>query len=323
MPPSLQHARHPTTPHHSHRPHRAHHDNCPTLVALITPITPQHGFDTLTPEQLKRMLRERAPAGERESSGAREALPLMRIVPGNALSGGPKIRLLLPTSLAGTASAVAVPRRRVLPSCQLRTFTVFMSMSLPPPSALTHSQHDLSPPMRRHTHMRVHPQPHAKFPKRTCTHTPFPQIHSDVLEYEEPFDAIHVGAAADELHKVGCAWAWRHQQRHSRNCQLKAAARHGWGISLQKPRTASPTVNPLAHIAMQELMEKLAAGGRMVIPVGPRYGHQVLMAVDKDEKGAIKAQQLMNVGYVPLTRPSEMEDGGQGFHHGRHGYDGL
>lgn len=36
---------------------------------------------------------------------------------------------------------------------------------------------------------------------------------------------------------------------------------------------------------------------------------QVLMAVDKDEKGDTHAHQLMGVGYVPLTRPGEMEDG--------------
>jgi hypothetical protein len=36
---------------------------------------------------------------------------------------------------------------------------------------------------------------------------------------------------------------------------------------------------------------------------------QVLTAVDKDMSGAVSTQQLMDVGYVPLTRPSEMEDG--------------
>lgn len=36
---------------------------------------------------------------------------------------------------------------------------------------------------------------------------------------------------------------------------------------------------------------------------------QVLMAVDKDMNGNVKTQALMDVGYVPLTRPSEYEDG--------------
>ncbi|WIA12909.1 hypothetical protein OEZ85_006527 [Tetradesmus obliquus] len=82
---------------------------------------------------------------------------------------------------------------------------------------------------------------------------------SDMLASEAPFAAIHVGAAADELHQV--------------------------------------------------LLDKLAAGGRMVIPVGPHYSYQVLMAVDKDASGHVTTQALMDVGYVPLTRPSEYEDG--------------
>ncbi|KAF6251586.1 protein-L-isoaspartate O-methyltransferase-domain-containing protein [Scenedesmus sp. NREL 46B-D3] len=48
---------------------------------------------------------------------------------------------------------------------------------------------------------------------------------SDMLAAEAPFDAIHVGAAADELH--------------------------------------------------QALLDKLALGGRMVVPVGPHYSYQV------------------------------------------------
>jgi hypothetical protein len=35
----------------------------------------------------------------------------------------------------------------------------------------------------------------------------------------------------------------------------------------------------------------------------------VLMSVDKDANGSVTTQALMDVGYVPLTRPSEYEDG--------------
>ncbi|KAI8465693.1 MAG: protein-L-isoaspartate O-methyltransferase-domain-containing protein [Monoraphidium minutum] len=84
-------------------------------------------------------------------------------------------------------------------------------------------------------------------------------VLADVLEGQALFDAIHVGAAADELHPL--------------------------------------------------LVAALAPGGRMVIPLGPRYATQVLTVVDKAADGAVTSRPMMHVGYVPLTRPSEMEDG--------------
>lgn len=76
----------------------------------------------------------------------------------------------------------------------------------------------------------------------------------------QEFDAIHVGAAADEL--------------------------------------------PVP------LLQRLARGGRMVVPVGPRWSVQSLVVVDRDAaSGVLRSSPVMNVGYVPLTRPSEMEDG--------------
>ena len=36
---------------------------------------------------------------------------------------------------------------------------------------------------------------------------------------------------------------------------------------------------------------------------------QSLMVVDKDRQGHVKTKSLMGVRYVPLTHPSEMDDG--------------
>ena len=48
------------------------------------------------------------------------------------------------------------------------------------------------------------------------------------------------------------------------------------------------------------LVEQLARGGRMVIPVGPEGGAQQLVAVDKDASGGVTRKGLMGVVYVPL-----------------------
>jgi protein-L-isoaspartate(D-aspartate) O-methyltransferase len=93
-------------------------------------------------------------------------------------------------------------------------------------------------------------------------------VHGNVLDPngplkgEAPFDAIHVGAAADELHAA--------------------------------------------------LLAALAPGGRMVVPVGPRYGGQELTIVDKDRatgRVLLPPRRVTTVSYVPLTKPGEADDG--------------
>ena len=56
------------------------------------------------------------------------------------------------------------------------------------------------------------------------------------------------------------------------------------------------------------LLEQLANGGRMVIPVGGRFAVQRLMLVTKDEEGKVRSRSLMAVRFVPLTRHREREE---------------
>lgn len=49
------------------------------------------------------------------------------------------------------------------------------------------------------------------------------------------------------------------------------------------------------------LVAQLKPGGKMVIPVGHRFGAQYLMVVTKDPEGGITARQLLPVRFVPLT----------------------
>lgn len=50
------------------------------------------------------------------------------------------------------------------------------------------------------------------------------------------------------------------------------------------------------------LIEQLAPGGRMLIPVGKRYGTQYLILVTKSHDGSVSSRNLMAVRFVPLVR---------------------
>ena len=63
--------------------------------------------------------------------------------------------------------------------------------------------------------------------------------------------------------------------------------------------TAAPDEVP------QPLIEQLAIGGRMVIPVGPEYEVQVLQLLTKEADGAVRVENISAVRFVPFTRDPE------------------
>jgi protein-L-isoaspartate(D-aspartate) O-methyltransferase len=50
------------------------------------------------------------------------------------------------------------------------------------------------------------------------------------------------------------------------------------------------------------LIEQLKPGGRLVIPVGPPYGYQELIVVEKSGCGEVSERSVLGVAFVPLTR---------------------
>ena len=51
----------------------------------------------------------------------------------------------------------------------------------------------------------------------------------------------------------------------------------------------------------QALLEQLAPGGRLVIPLGRDPLSQELLLVEKDADGAVHERHLFPVAFVPLT----------------------
>jgi protein-L-isoaspartate(D-aspartate) O-methyltransferase len=58
---------------------------------------------------------------------------------------------------------------------------------------------------------------------------------------------------------------------------------------------AAPSVPPA-------LIEQLKEGARLVIPVGPQYGHQELLVIEKRPGGSVRTTNVLSVAFVPLTR---------------------
>eukprot|EP01118_Nematostelium_gracile_P020043 TRINITY_DN957_c0_g1_i1.p1 TRINITY_DN957_c0_g1~~TRINITY_DN957_c0_g1_i1.p1 ORF type:complete len:243 (+),score=62.32 TRINITY_DN957_c0_g1_i1:69-731(+) len=60
-------------------------------------------------------------------------------------------------------------------------------------------------------------------------------------------------------------------------------------------------VGAAAHKIPDSLLEQLANGGRMIIPVGPQDGDQYLMQIDRALNGQLSKKNLLGVRYVPLV----------------------
>jgi protein-L-isoaspartate(D-aspartate) O-methyltransferase len=58
----------------------------------------------------------------------------------------------------------------------------------------------------------------------------------------------------------------------------------------------------------QTLVDQLAVGGIMVLPLGPERGEQVLIRVTKLEDGSLKQDRLTDVRFVPLVGGALPED---------------
>lgn len=61
-------------------------------------------------------------------------------------------------------------------------------------------------------------------------------------------------------------------------------------------------VTAAASEVPQTLIDQLAPGGIMVVPIGNATGAQALFRIHKDEDGSTRSEQLMDVRFVPLVQ---------------------
>ena len=72
-----------------------------------------------------------------------------------------------------------------------------------------------------------------------------------------------------------------------------------WGWPLAAPYNAI-LVAAAAEEAPQALLDQLAPGGRLIIPMGPEHGPQWLMKYVRRQDGSFSARDLGEVRFVPL-----------------------
>ncbi len=76
---------------------------------------------------------------------------------------------------------------------------------------------------------------------------------------------------------------------------------HGWPEAAPFDRII---VTAVGEEIPPALIEQLAVGGRMVMPIGPRHGGQNLTVIDRTESG-IERTQVLPVQFVPITRSDD------------------
>ena len=64
---------------------------------------------------------------------------------------------------------------------------------------------------------------------------------------------------------------------------------------------------------LSELVDQLAAGGQMVIPVGPPGGYQTLWRFVKEPDGELRAFNMGGVAFVPFTGEGTRQGQSEGF----------
>jgi protein-L-isoaspartate(D-aspartate) O-methyltransferase len=121
------------------------------------------------------------------------------------------------------------------------------------------------------------------------------------------------GYQAAVLAQAGCrvwtieifeALAQEARARLARLGYSRVEVRHGDGYAgwVEEAPFDAIVVTAAADSIPPALLEQLAPGGRLVMPVGDQVSEQQLVLVQKDATGRLASRQLLPVRFVPLLR---------------------
>ena len=94
----------------------------------------------------------------------------------------------------------------------------------------------------------------------------------------------------------------RHDASLLASGRVRFALADGWASCSEGGPFDAIHVGAAAASMPAELVAQLKPGGRMMIPIGPEGGNQVIVQVDKDAAGRVHRTSLMGVRYVPLVK---------------------
>jgi protein-L-isoaspartate(D-aspartate) O-methyltransferase len=120
------------------------------------------------------------------------------------------------------------------------------------------------------------------------------------------YQAAVLSAAGCDVHTIEIfeALALSARQRLDELGHGEVRVRHGDGFD-GWPEAApfdAIMVTAAAGFIPPPLLDQLAPGGRMIIPVGTVYGVQHLVLVERNQAGELRTRQLIPVRFVPLLR---------------------
>jgi protein-L-isoaspartate(D-aspartate) O-methyltransferase len=75
------------------------------------------------------------------------------------------------------------------------------------------------------------------------------------------------------------------------------------GARLARARRSTSSSTAAPEQVPQPLIDQLQPGGRLIVPVGPRFTVQQLQLIEKDAAGEVTSRNVSPVMFVPLRRP--------------------